>query len=233
MAYDRQKYIDRYQNGRGVIANGPIPPGFPTYEPNRVYPNSKFDLVAAKQKLAEAEKINGGPIPKLHILYGDTETATVEESEFFVSQMKQIGLEVQADCKPWARFLEMVDNKQEQMFALGWNADYPDEQDFWQLFYSKNKGVGGLDSSNYTNPEFDRLYEQSCVMSSSPARTELYQKMQKMVLDDCPWMFTYYPIGYSLYHDWEKPFALMQYGYGMKAHLEIDFDKRSKWLARH
>ena len=31
-----------------------------------------------------------------------------------------------------------MDNRQTQIFQLGWVADYPDEQDFFQLFYGKN-----------------------------------------------------------------------------------------------
>ena len=34
MAFDRQKYIEIYLNGRGKPANGVIPPGFPTYDEN-------------------------------------------------------------------------------------------------------------------------------------------------------------------------------------------------------
>ena len=233
MAYDRQTFIDRYLNGRGKVANGPIPPGFPTYDGGRDYALAHFDLPAARAKLAEAIRINGGPLPKLKVLFGNTETTTEQAGEYFKSQMAQIGLAVEPDYRPWARFLEMIDNKQAQMYALGWVADYPDEQDFWQLFYSKNKGVGGLDSSNYANPAFDALYEQTSVMPAGPTRTALYNRMQAMVLDDCPWMCTYYPIDYTLYHDWERPTAIMDYGYGFKAYLQIDFHKRAEWLAKH
>jgi oligopeptide transport system substrate-binding protein len=233
MAYDRKTFITRYLNERGTIANGPIPPGFPTYDANRVYKYSRFDLDAARAKLQEAVQINGGPIPKLHILFGDTETATTQEGDYFKSQMKQIGLEVETEYRPWARFLEMVDAKQEQIYALGWVADYPDEQDFWQLYYSPNAGPGGLNSGNYSNPEFDALYDKTKAMPAGPERTKLYDQMQKIILEDCPWMFLYYPVDYTLYHDWEKPGPAMAYGYGLKAYLQMDFAARSKWLARH
>ena len=155
LAYDRQRYIDLYQNGRGVPANGPIPPGFPTYDANRVATYCQFDLIAARAKVAEAEKLNGGPVPLLHILFGQTTTEATQEADFFITQMRQIGLNVDADFKPYGTFLSMLDRKQEQIFSLGWIADYPDEQDFWQLFYGKNGGAGGLNLSNYQNSAFD------------------------------------------------------------------------------
>jgi ABC-type transport system substrate-binding protein len=233
MAYDRAKYIKLYLNGRGVEANGPIPPGFPTYDGNRVDPYTKFDLVAARAKVKEAEAIAGGPIPTLHMLMGATDTGATQDGDFFVSQMKQIGLTVEMDYTTWARFLQMMDEKQAQIFDLGWVADYPDEQDFWQLFYGKNGGPGGLNGCNYSNPAFDALYEKTLVMGPSPERDKLYKQMQEIVIEDCPWVFKFYPLSYSLYHDWEKNVETMDYGYGFKANMKIDFAARSNWLKHH
>jgi oligopeptide transport system substrate-binding protein len=233
MAYNRAKYIELYLNGRGVEANGPIPPGFPTYDANRVDPYSKFDLAAARAKMKEAEAINGGPIPTLHMLIGATDTGATQDGDFFTAQMKQIGLNVDIDYTTWARFLQMIDEKQAQVYDLGWVADYPDEQDFWQLFYGKNGGPGGLNSCNYSNPAFDALYEKTQSMNPSPERDKLYEQMQDMVVEDCPWVFKFYPQTYLLYHDWEKKPRTMDYGYGMKAHLDIEFNQRSAWLRHH
>lgn len=233
MAFDREKFIQIYLNGRGVPANGPIPPGFPTYDAKRVDPYCVFDLDAAREKIKEAEKINGGPLPPLHILFGGTSTDVTQEADFLVTQMRQIGLTLLPDYKPFNMFLPMIDRKQEQIFALGWVADYPDEQDFWQLFYSKNAGPGGLNSCNYSNAEFDRLFEKTAGMKQGPQRKALYLKMQQLVLEDCPWIFELYPLDYSLYHHWEGSPKLTDYGYGFKQYLKIDFAERAAWLKNH
>jgi oligopeptide transport system substrate-binding protein len=230
MAFDRQRFIDVYLNGRGVPANGPIPPGFPTYDAGRVAPYCRFDVAAARAKLVEAERVNGGPIPPLHILFGDTTTATTQEGDYFVTQMRQVGLTVLTDYKPYNLFLAMIDRKQAQIFATGWVADYPDEQDFWQLFYGGNIGPGGLNSGNYANPDFDKLYDQTKQMPPSPQRDALYRKMQDIVLEDCPWMFQFYPVTYELYHDWQSKPWLSSYGYGLKQYMALDTAARSAWL---
>jgi ABC-type transport system substrate-binding protein len=230
LAFDRQSYIDLYLNGRGVPANGPIPPGFPTYDASRKAAYCRYDLAAARDKMREAERINGGPIPPLHILFGQTTTIATQEADFFVTQMHQIGLTVLADYKPYGTFLSMLDRKQEQIFSLGWVADYPDEQDFWQLFYGKNCGEGGLNLVNYQNPAFDALYEQSSTMASSPPRTALYSQMQNIVLEDCPWIFMLYPVKYQLYHGWESQPWLSDYGYGYAQYTQLDYAARTAWL---
>ena len=78
-----------------------------------------------------------------------------------------------------------------------------------------------------------RSYEQSSVMDKGPARDALYLKMQAMVVEDCPWIFKFYPVGYTLYHGWEKGVRVMDYGHGTKANLRIDFDERARWLRGH
>jgi oligopeptide transport system substrate-binding protein len=230
LAFDRQRYIDLYLNGRGLPANGPIPPGFPTYEADRMAPYCRFDLTAAKAKMKEAEAINGGPIPPLHLLMGDTTTAKTQEADFIVTSMRQIGLTMLPDFKPYGTFLSMIDRGQAQVWSLGWTADYPDEQDFWQLFYSGNIGPGGLNGSGYRNPAFDALYEQSATMPAGVQRTVLYKQMQGMVLDDCPWIFTVHTMSYQLYHNWYAKPWLSLYGHGLKAYQHLDAPKRAAWL---
>jgi oligopeptide transport system substrate-binding protein len=235
MAYDRDAFIRIHLNGRGVPANGPIPPGFPTYDPKAINPYTQFNLAAAKEKLAEAEKINGGPIPELTYLMGGTETQSRQYAEFFVSQMAQIGLKVKFELRTWARFQEMVDDKQAQIFSLGWVADYPDEQTFLQLFYGKNTGVGGVNSSNYMNPEFDKLYEAAVVMEPGPQRDVLYRKMQDVVREDCPWVYEFYPLAYTLRYNWVNDYFPMEYGNGQKmswAYVKIDTAARERWHQR-
>ena len=72
MALDRETYIRVYLNGRGIAADGVIPPGFETYSKTPVNPYSKFDLDAARKKVREAESFNGGPIPEMTLAIGDT-----------------------------------------------------------------------------------------------------------------------------------------------------------------
>jgi ABC-type transport system substrate-binding protein len=236
MAYDREKYIKIYVNGRGTPANGPIPPGFPTYDPNRVDPYTQFNLAAAREKMKEAEAINGGPIPELTLLIGGTETLMRQNAEYFVSQMAQIGVKVRFQLNTWARFQEMVDDKQAQLFGLGWDADYPDEQTFLHLFYSKNAGRGGDNAVNYINPAYDKLYEEASVMERSPKRDELYRKMEEIVNEDCPWLYEFYPIAYGLRYDWIHGAKPMEYGNGQRMswmYLSIDAKARAEWFRTH
>ena len=60
------------------------------------------------------------------------------------------------------RFQEKMRKGTEQLFYWGWNADYPDPENFLFLFYGPQGKVkfSGENASNYANPEFDRLFER-------------------------------------------------------------------------
>ena len=78
----------------------------------------------------------------------------------------------------WATQQTKVKNKQTQMFISGWYADYPDAENFFQLYYSGNIKEG-INNSNYHDPQFDRWYEAAAVMPPTPERMELYVKMAR------------------------------------------------------
>ncbi len=65
-----------------------------------------------------------------------------------------------------------------------WMMDYPDSENALQLFYGPN-GSPGSNSANYDSPEFDALFAQSAVMQPSPERSEIYRKLNAMLIDDC------------------------------------------------
>ncbi len=231
MSFNREDYINLFLNGRGEPANGPIPPGFSTYTPTP-NPYTQFNLEGARTKLAEAVKINGGPIPPITLLMPGTDTTFRQMGEFMKRQMDQIGVQIVVDYTTWARFQEMIDNKQAQFYALGWVADYPDEQTFLQLFYSKNE-TPGPNSANYSNPEFDKLYEQAVVMNPSPERDALYRRMQQIVREDMPWMYTFYPVSYTLYYDWVHNLSNNEYAHGLRKFDVLDVQARQRWFKRH
>ena len=60
----------------------------------------------------------------------------------------------------------------------------PDAENTLQLFYGPNASPGS-NVSNYSNAEYDALYEQAAVMQPSPERTAIFQRMNQMLIDDC------------------------------------------------
>lgn len=91
-----------------------------------------------------------------------------------------------------------------QIFFLGWNADYPDPENFFFLFSGKEGMLahGGENKTNYANPEFDRLFAAMKNMDNTPQRREIIRRMNRILQEDAPWIFGFHPKSYTLSHDW-------------------------------
>ncbi len=226
----------RFYNNRVIRAVGPIPPGVAGSEEG---PSPYgFDLEKARRLLAEAGYPEGkdaatGRRLQLTIELGSANDAEARQSvELFVSFMDQIGVVVQPSYNNWPTFLEKMERRQAQLFELGWVADYPDAENFLQLFYGPNCSPGP-NHCNYSNPEFDRLYERVRVMPDSPGRTDVYRQMARIVIEDCPWLFLHHPLAYGLHHDWLGDYKPHDFPYGMVKYYRIDSEARAAWHRRY
>ena len=92
----------------------------------------------------------------------------------------------------------------DQLFQWGWNADYPDPENFLFLLYGPNGKVkhGGENAANYNNPEFNRLFNRMKNMENSPQRFAIIQQLVEIVRRDAPWLWGLHPKQFILHHGW-------------------------------
>ena len=107
-----------------------------------------------------------------------------------------------------------------QSFTYGWIADYPDGENFLQLFWSKT--IGGSNYTRFSNREYDELFERAKSMPDSRERTELYRRMVHMIWVYAPWRVNSLMRGTILIHPWligykKHPFAQEAFRY-----LDVD-----------
>ena len=229
-AFDSEQWVEFF-NGRITRAKGPIPPGVSGYDDKpSPYP---FDLEKARQLLREAGYPDGidpstGRRLKLVVELGSADPQTRESMELTMGFMRKIGIELIPSYNNWPTFLSKMERKQCQMYRLGWVADYPDAENFLQLFYGPNSSPGP-NHSNYSNQEFDRLYEKVREMPDGSERTALYKKMADIVIEDCPWIFMHHPMDYSLQHRWVENYKYHDFPYGMIKYYRIDTTDRELW----
>ncbi len=233
-AFNTEEWIHFY-NDRIKRPTGPIPPGVAGYEERpALFP---YDLERARRLLAEAG-YPGGRDPRtgrrleLTLDLGQAQSPEMRQStELFADFMTRIGIVIKPSYNNWPTFLGKLERRQVQMYRLGWVADYPDAENFLQLFYGPNSSPGP-NHSNYSNPEFDRLYERARVMPDCPERTRLYARMARMIEEDCPWIFTSIPLDYVLRHSWLRNYKPHDFPYGMVKYLRIDAAARRAWKMR-
>lgn len=220
IAVDYEEQISIFRNGRGIPAQGPIPPGIFGYRSGQqglnryVYdwvqgrPQRK-SIEEAKKLLAEAgypggrDQVTGKPL----LLYFDTTGTGPEEKarlDWMRKQFQKIDIQLVIRATDYNRFQDKMQNGDAQMFVWGWNADYPDPENFLFLLYGGNKKVvnHGENASNYGNPEFDRLFNKMKNMSNSDQRLSIIDRMSEIVRRDAPWLWGVHPKQFTLQHKW-------------------------------
>lgn len=234
-AFNTEAWV-KFLNNRVTRPTGPIPPGVAGYT-DRPSPFG-FNLEKARVLLAEAGYPEGqdpktGRRLELTLEVGSADSAESRaQLEIIGDFMSQIGVVLKASYNNWPTFLEKMERRQCQLYSLGWVADYPDAENFLQLFYGPNASPGP-NHSNYVNPEFDRLYETVRVMQDSPERTALYEKMSDLIIEDCPWIFQSIPLAFGLQHQWIRNYKYHDFPYGMQKYYRIDTEARRQWKLKY
>ncbi len=222
IAQNEEEYISIFMNGRGIPAQSPIPPSIFGYINGKdgtnfvVYDwiNGKRvrkSIEYAKKLLAQAGYPNGvsKKSGKRLVLYYDTTSSGADDRALMDWRRKQfakLGIELIIRSTDYNRFQEKVRNGKVQIFSWGWNADYPDPENFLFLLYGKNSVVdtngAGINSSNYKNPKYDKLFEEIKTMQNSPLRLKKIREMIEILQNDAPWVWGVHPKSLTLYHSW-------------------------------
>jgi ABC-type transport system substrate-binding protein len=123
---------------------------------------------------------------------------------WYRKQFDKLGVQLVIRTTDYNRFQEKVRKGTAQIFGWGWNADYPDPENFLFLLYGPNaKTVSqGENASNYRNADYDKLFVKMRAMPNGPERQAVIDQMVAIVRRDAPWLWGFHPTAYSLHHGW-------------------------------
>ena len=220
IAIDQEESIAIFQNGLGVAMQGPLPPGIFGYRDGAAGINpyvyrwqaghpQRLGLDRARALLAQAgypngrDAVSGKPL----VLYFDS-TASGPDAKSYLDwlrkQFDKLGVQLVVRSTDYNRFQDKMRRGQAQIYQWGWNADYPDPENFLFLFYGPNGKVkhGGENASNYANPEFDRAFERMRLLPNGPERQQLIDRMVELLRRDAPWVAGSHPQQVVLDHAW-------------------------------
>jgi len=217
---DYEEQISIFRNGRGIAAQGPIPPGIFGYRSGEAGINpyvydwvngqpKRKSIEYARKLLAEAgypdgvDKATGKPLQ----INFETPAVGPEQKarlDWMVKQFDKLNIQLMIRATDYNRFQEKMRKGDAQLFEWGWNADYPDPENFLFLLYGPNKKVGhdGENAANYDNPEFNRLFERMKNMDDTPERQAIIDRMVDIARRDAPWDWGVHPKDFLLLHSW-------------------------------
>lgn len=220
IAMDTEERITIFRNGRGLVGHSPIPPGIFGYREGAPGINSvthvwrnndarRRPVEDARRLLAEAgypdglDRKTGEPL----VLFFETVSSGPEDKaqlDWMRKQFAKLNLQLVIRATDYNRFQDKMSKGDAQMFEWGWNADYPDPENFLFLLYGPNGKVKhhGENAANYNNPEFDRLFVRMKHMENGPRRQAIIDQMVELLRQDAPWVWGFHPKQFSLSHRW-------------------------------
>ena len=178
--------LDRLVGGRGRRAAGVIPPVLDGADTTRA--PYAHDADRARRLLAQAGFPNGIDIDLWH---SDNESFS-RVAQSIQSYLGEAGIRARLVQREAAAMRAAARNGETDMVLKDWYADYPDAENFlYPLLHTTNRGVGG-NVSFYSNPEFDRLVDESRIELDSARRVELYRRADSIAFADAPMAFLFF-----------------------------------------
>lgn len=180
LAVDREKLVSLVFRGTVATARGILPPSMPGY--NQGFKGESFDVARANAYLADSKYGSAANLPPITLTTSGWGGLIPSYLEALVVQWREnLGVEVTIrQLEPETYFYRLRQEK-DQMFDLGWIADYPHPQDFLGVLF----GTGSESNyGDYTNPAVDALLAQAAVEPDNTRMLALYQQAEKTLVDD-------------------------------------------------
>ena len=206
LAADDTWAMERLYTNQSERLFGPILPELTGYDPDftnewvRQQDESREEALAlARETLAEAglEGGKGVPVLKMHILSDPTSRRVFD---ILQKQLGDIGIRIEPVPVTWPELQQAWKDDTTQMWSSSWYADYPSTQNFLQLLYGPSAGEPNY--SNYKNPEFDKRYEEARALPPGEDPSEIYEEMQDIAMQDCPWRMRFRRIRWAASQEW-------------------------------
>jgi oligopeptide transport system substrate-binding protein len=172
---DRSQLPDILQGGEVPVSSW-IPVGLLGYNSEI---GAKFNPEKARSLLTEAGFPKGKGLAPITLAYNTNQTHRLV-AEYIQDQWRRhLNVKVEIESQEWKVFLSRLKTDSPQIFRLGWGADFPDPDNFMNLFLSSS----GNNHLNWSHLEYDRLVDRAALEKDPSIRKELYDRAQKILTE--------------------------------------------------
>jgi ABC-type transport system substrate-binding protein len=230
LAFDVKEMNSLFYNNTGFIAQSVAPPGIAGNVSTFKNPWQGLNLEEAKKHLALAGYPDGKGLPEITL---DTfsSTSARQKAEFFQKQMEKIGIKIKVMLNLSPELQAKIKKRSTMLIDYGWIGDYPDTENFLQIFYGPNSSPGA-NSANYNNPVFNKQYEVVSKMQDSPERTALYEKLNQYLSNEAVAIFTVHTQSYTLQQKWLRNYHESDFIFDFHQYMNIDSDVKTETLKK-
>jgi oligopeptide transport system substrate-binding protein len=194
-AVNKEAIVREITKRGALTAIGALPPGMPGYDSD--LKGYYYHPEKAKQLMAEAGYPNGAGFPVVQLWSVHQAETTKAELAAYQKYLAELGVKVEIHYAPdWPAYKAMLQQGKLPMFRLVRYADIPDADNFLAPM------LHSASPTNYTfyrNPVVDRLLEEARRDVNDVQRIALYREVERIVMDDAPWIAQNYHVFEHLY----------------------------------
>lgn len=188
-AINRDQIVRYRRNNLGTPATtGFIPPSMHAYDPAKLR-GYTYDPDKARKLLDMAKYPGGKGLPKIILT---TTASYIDIADEIIHQLKEVGIEAEIEVMDITMFTSAVADGKVMCFRKSWIGDYPDPENFMSLFYSKHWSPAGANYTHFSSTEFDRLYERCQTEQNDSIRSDLFLRMDQILVEEAPVVPLYY-----------------------------------------
>ena len=179
---------------RGHAAPAPQVPDGPTIGYNKDLKRLPYDPEMARKLLKEAGYEKGFEIT----LSGPNDRYVQDEkiAEAVVKYLAKVGIKAKLDVKPKSIFFPQVARGELEFYLIGWfDGTFDMGRTYFKLIHTrdKEKGFGGLNGTNFSDPTIDALLESTASIVDQKVRKKVLQDLNKIAMvDKIAWIPLHY-----------------------------------------
>jgi peptide/nickel transport system substrate-binding protein len=175
--------------GLASVMNSPLPPASFGYDPK--IPAYPYNPAKAKALLKAAGYPHGFTAtlltytgPRSYNPIGGPELATAVQAD-----LAKVGVELKIDQVDPATWLSEARSPSfKEMTLVGWSGDNGDPDDMISPLFNGNAFTVG-NFAHYNNATVNRLFAEALATSDQATRAQLYDRIQRQIMQDAPWIF--------------------------------------------
>lgn len=185
MAIDRESLVKNVLRGGQQPAYALSYPGTAGYFPRARLEGGPDE---ARRLLAEAGYPDGKGFPTVELTYNSSENNRILAEAIQQMLLRNLGVNIGLVNQEWKVYRDSLRTHNFSLGRAGWIADYVDPHAFLEIWVTGN----GNNDGQYSNPEYDRLFQQALTAKTRDERYEIYQKMDAILVEDCPMLPIYH-----------------------------------------
>jgi len=207
-AIDKAKLVSLVYKDTMQKADGILPPGMPGYNPN--LEGLRFNLAEARELIGASKYGDVSNLPPITLTTSGYGGLIGPGLEAIIQQWREnLGVDVRVRQLEPERFFYHLKEEKDQMYDMGWIADYPHPQDFLEILFATgaNYNYGG-----YSNPEADSLLQAAATEQDTEKSLKLYQQAEQKLISDAACIPLWFGRNYILVKPYVKGYNLSPQG---------------------